>query len=135
MIKSIFNFEKKEKVENKGTVFLNKESKNHFSKSKEILAQYPQVINNYDVNVRVNIKKLNDNKINIENMNISEFINRKFNKNEKKDYFNKTDNNIDFLNFNKYNFIDNNISQLTKPINENEQNIQHYNNMINNLKK
>lgn len=134
MIKSIFNFEKKEKVENKGTVFLNKESKNHFSKSKEILAQYPQVINNYDVNVRVNIKKLNDNKINIENMNISESINRKIDKNEKKDYFNKTDNNIDFLNFNKYNFIDNNISQLTKPINENEQNIQHYNNMINNLK-
>ena len=69
MLKNIFNFEKHEKMENR---YFKKDIKKYFSKSIERLAQYPQVINNYDVNVRVNIKKLNDNKINIENMNISE---------------------------------------------------------------
>jgi hypothetical protein len=75
-------------------------------KPKERMYQYPQVINNYDVNVKVNIKKLNDNNINIENMNISDLLGKKLgynnrrNKsilNEKKDNFSKTDNNIKFL--------------------------------------
>ena len=137
MLKNIFDFEKNEKIENK---YFKKDTKKYFSKSKERIAQYPQVINNYDVNVRVNIKKLNDNKINIENMNISELINRKFDKNEKRDYFNKTDNNINYLNYNtkskdnKYNLIDNNLSNIDKYLNENGQNDQHYNNMISNLK-
>ena len=84
----------------------NNNSKNIYMKPKERMYQYPQVINNYDVNVKVNIKKLNDNNINIENMNISDLLGKKLgynnrrNKsilNEKKDYFSKTDNNIKFL--------------------------------------
>ena len=141
MIKNIFDFENNEKFPNKGQYYINKESKKNFSKSKEKLMQYPQVINNYDVNVRVNIKKLNENKINIENMNISELINKKINKKEKKDFFNKTDNNINYINYNKYNnYIDNNnidnfnnISNI-KHKNDNEQNGDHYNNIISNLK-
>ena len=85
---------------------MNNNSKNIYMKPKERIYQYPQVINNYDVNVKVNIKKLNDNNINIENMNISDLLGKKLgynnrrNKsilNEKKDYFSKTDNNIKFL--------------------------------------
>ena len=141
MIKNIFDFENNEKFPNKGQYFINKESKKNFSKSKEKLMQYPQVINNYDVNVRVNIKKLNENKINIENMNINELISKKINKREKKDFFNKTDNNINYINYNKYNnYIDNNnidnlnnISNI-KHKNDNEQNGDHYNNIISNLK-
>ena len=84
----------------------NNNSKNIYMKPKERMYQYPQVINNYDVNVKVNIKKLNDNNINIENMNISDLLGKKLgynnrrNKsilNEKKDNFSKTDNNIKFL--------------------------------------
>ena len=84
----------------------NNNSKNIYMKPKERMYQYPQVINNYDVNVKVNIKKLNNNNINIENMNISDLLGKKLgynnrrNKsilNEKKDYFSKTDNNIKFL--------------------------------------
>ena len=87
-------------------VKMNNNSKNIYMKPKERIYQYPQVINNYDVNVKVNIKKLNDNNINIENMNISDLLGKKLgynnrrNKsilNEKKDYFSKTDNNIKFL--------------------------------------
>ena len=87
-------------------VKLNNNQKNIYMKPKERMYQYPQVINNYDVNVKVNIKKLNDNNINIENMNISDLLGKKLgynnrrNKsilNEKKDYFSKTDNNIKFL--------------------------------------
>ena len=141
MIKNIFDFENNEKFPNKGQYYINKESKKNFSKSKEKLTQYPQVINNYDVNVRVNIKKLNENKINIENMNINELISKKINKREKKDFFNKTDNNINYINFNKYNnYIDNNnidnlnnISNI-KHKNDNEQNGDHYNHIISNLK-
>ena len=141
MIKNIFDFENNEKFPNKGQYYINKESKKNFSKSKEKLMQYPQVINNYDVNVSVNIKKLNENKINIENMNISELINKKINKKEKKDFFNKTDNNINYINYNKYNnYIDNNnidnfnnISNI-KHKNDNEQNGDHYNNIISHLK-
>ena len=159
MIKNLFDLEKNEKKENKG-IYLNikkenKDSKKNLSKSKEKLIQYPQVINNYDVNVRVNIKKLNDNKINIENMNIGELISRKIESNnkknklskynllDKKEFFNKTDNNINFLNFinkskdNKCNSIlnniDNNISNLNKNRND-IQNEEHYNNIISNLK-
>ena len=128
MIKSIFDFENNDKIQNKGQYY-NKESKKNFSKLKERLIQYPQVINNYDVNVRVNIKKLNENKINIENMNLSELINRKIKKNEKKGYLNKTDNNI---NYNKYNCIDN--MPNIKDRNDNEQNGKHYDNIISNLK-
>ena len=85
---------------------MNNNSKNIYMKPKERMYQYPQVINNYDVNVKVNIKKLNDNNINIENMNISDLLGKKLgynnrrNKsilNEKKEYFSKTDNNIKFL--------------------------------------
>ena len=85
---------------------INDKQKNIYIKPKERLYQYPQVINNYDVNVKVNIKKLNDNNINIETMNISDLLGKKIdynnnrNKNifnEKKDYFSKTDNNIKFL--------------------------------------
>ena len=85
---------------------MNNNSKNIYMKPKERMYQYPQVINNYDVNVKVNIKKLNDNNINIENMNISDLLGKKLgynnrrNKsilNENKDYFSKTDNNIKFL--------------------------------------
>ena len=85
---------------------INNKQKNIYIKPKERLYQYPQVINNYDVNVKVNIKKLNDNNINIETMNISDLLGKKIdynnnrNKNifnEKKDYFSKTDNNIKFL--------------------------------------
>ena len=84
----------------------NNNSKNIYMKPKERMYQYPQVINNYDVNVKVNIKKLNDNNINIENMNISDLLGKKLgynnrrNKsilNEKKDNFSKTDTNIKFL--------------------------------------
>ena len=84
----------------------NNNSKNIYMKPKERMYQYPQVINNYDVNVKVNIKKLNDNNINIENMNISDLLGKKLGYNnrrnksilkEKKDYFSKTDNNIKFL--------------------------------------
>ena len=87
-------------------VKLNNNQKNIYMKPKERMYQYPQVINNYDVNVKVNIKKLNDNNFNIENMNITELLGKKLgynnqrNKsllNEKKDYFSKTDNNIKFL--------------------------------------
>ena len=88
--------------ENKDIYFKNK---NIYSKPKERIYQYPQVINNYDVNVKVNIKKLNDNNINIENMNIEEIIGKKLGINkrnkstlkEQKEYFNRTDNNIQFL--------------------------------------
>ena len=85
---------------------INNKQKNIYIKPKERLYQYPQVINNYDVNVKVNIKKLNDNNINIETMNISDLLGKKIdynnnrNKsilNEKKEYFSKTDNNIKFL--------------------------------------
>ena len=85
---------------------MNNNSKNIYMKPKERMYQYPQVINNYDVNVKVNIKKLNDNNINIENMNISDLLGKKLgynnrrNKsilNEKKDNFSKTDTNIKFL--------------------------------------
>ena len=85
---------------------LNNNSKNIYMKPKERMYQYPQVINNYDVNVKVNIKKLNDNNINIENMNISDLLGKKLgynnrrNKsilNEKKDNFSKTDTNVKFL--------------------------------------
>ena len=85
---------------------INNKHKNIYIKPKERLYQYPQVINNYDVNVKVNIKKLNDNNINIETMNIYDLLgknleyNNNRNKNifnEKKDYFSKTDNNIKFL--------------------------------------
>jgi len=159
MIKNLFDLEKNEKKENKG-IYLNikkenKDSKKNLSKSKEKLIQYPQVINNYDVNVRVNIKKLNDNKINIENMNIGELISRKIESNnkknklskynllDKKEFFNKTDNNINFLNFinkskdNKCNSILNNIDNNISNINKNRNDIQneeHYNNIISNLK-
>ena len=87
-------------------VKMNNNSKNIYMKPKERMYQYPQVINNYDVNVKVNIKKLNDNNINIENMNISDLLGKKLgynnrrNKsilNEKKDNFSKTDTNIKFL--------------------------------------
>ena len=87
-------------------VKLNNNQKNIYMKPKERMYQYPQVINNYDVNVKVNIKKLNDNNFNIENMNITELLGKKLgynnqrNKsllNKKKDYFSKTDNNIKFL--------------------------------------
>ena len=87
-------------------VKMNNNSKNIYMKPKERIYQYPQVINNYDVNVKVNIKKLNDNNINIENMNISDLLGKKLgynnrrNKsilNEKKDNFSKTDTNIKFL--------------------------------------
>ena len=80
--------------------------KNIYMKPKERMYQYPQVINNYDVNVKVNIKKLNDNNINIENMNITELLGKKLGYNnkrnksllkDKKEYFSKTDNNIKFL--------------------------------------
>ena len=53
---------------------------NYYSKPKE---RYPQVINNYDVNVKVNIKKANDNNINIANMDFTELINQKLKDNEK----------------------------------------------------
>ena len=87
-------------------VKLNNNHKNIYMKPKERMYQYPQVINNYDVNVKVNIKKLNDNNINIENMNITELLGKKLGYNNqrnksllkgKKDYFSKTDNNIKFL--------------------------------------
>ena len=161
MIKNLLDLEKNEKRENKG-IYINtkkeyKDSKKNLSKSKERLLQYPQVINNYDVNVKVNIKKLNDNKINIENMNIGELISRKIesnnkksknknnllDKNEKKEFFNQTDNNINFLNFvnyskdNKSNYIINNIDNNLSNINKNRNDIQngeHYNNIISNLK-
>ena len=160
MIKNLFDLEKNEKRENKGIYNAkkeNKDSKKNLSKSKERLLQYPQVVNNYDVNVKVNVKKLNDNKINIENMNIGELISRKIEsnnkknkyknnlleKNEKKEFFNKTDNNINFLNFLNYskdskssyiiNNIDNNLSNINKNRND-IQNGEHYNNIISNLK-
>ena len=87
-------------------VKLNNNHKNIYMKPKERMYQYPQVINNYDVNVKVNIKKLNDNNINIDNMNITELLGKKLGYNNqrnksllkgKKDYFSKTDNNIKFL--------------------------------------
>ena len=149
--KNYFDLEKNKNNDNKIVNIKNNiSSKKNFSKTKEKLIQYPQVINNYDVNVRVNIKKLNDNKINIENL--SELINRKLdsnnpknkkqNKNDKKEFFYKTDNNIKYLNFtnesknNKLNYIINNISNNLSHINkENEQNGEHYNNMILNLKQ
>jgi hypothetical protein len=101
---NIFN----QKTKDDKDIFIktNNNSKNIYMKPKERMYQYPQVINNYDVNVKVNIKKLNDNNINIENMNISDLLGKKLgynnrrNKsilNEKKDYFSKTDNNIKFL--------------------------------------
>jgi hypothetical protein len=87
-------------------VKMNNNQKNIYMKPKERMYQYPQVINNYDVNVKVNIKKLNDNKINIENMSITELLGKKLGYNnkrnksllkDKKEYFSKTDNNIKFL--------------------------------------
>ena len=108
---------------------MNPNSKNIYMKPKERIYQYPQVINNYDVNVKVNIKKLNDNNINIENMNISELLSKKLgcnnkrNKsilNDKNNIFSKTDNNIKFLDGNK-------IKSITK-----KENL--YNNMIQDLK-
>ena len=161
MIKTFFDLNKNEKRENKGKYFIiNENPTNNLSKQKQKIVQYPQVINNYDVNVKVNIEKLNDNKISIENMNISEIINRKIEsinnkknkiskyntlgKNDKKEYLNKTDNNINFLNYinlprdNKYNYIINDISNNILNINKNKndypQNENHYNNMISNLK-
>lgn len=154
--KNYFDLEKNKNHDNKIVNIKNNiSSKKNFSKTKEKLIQYPQVINNYDVNVRVNIKKLNDNKINIENL--SELINRKLDsnnlknkkakynqldRNDKKEFFYKTDNNINYLNFthesknNKLNYIINNISNNLSNINkENEQNGEHYNNMILNLKQ
>ena len=154
--KNYFDLEKNKNNDNKIVNIKNNiSSKKNFSKTKEKLIQYPQVINNYDVNVRVNIKKLNDNKINIENL--SELINRKLDsnnlknkkakynqldRNDKKEFFYKTDNNINYLNFthesknNKLNYIINNISNNLSNINkENEQNGEHYNNMILNLKQ
>ena len=103
-INNIFN----QKTKDGKDIFIktNNNSKNIYMKPKERMYQYPQVINNYDVNVKVNIKKLNDNNINIENMNISDLLGKKLgynnrrNKsilNEKKDNFSKTDNNIKFL--------------------------------------
>ena len=103
--------------------------KNIYMKPKERMYQYPQVINNYDVNVKVNIKKLNDNNINIENMNITELLGKKLGYNnkrnksllkDKKEYFSKTDNNIKFLD-----------SFQTKPILKKE---GIYSNMIADLK-
>ena len=154
--KNYFDLEKNKNNDNKIVNIKNNiSSKKNFSKTKEKLIQYPQVINNYDVNVRVNIKKLNDNKINIENL--SELINRKLDSNnlknkktkfnqldkiDNKEIFYKTDNNINYLNFtnesknNKINYIINNISNNLSNINkENEQNGEHYNNMILNLKQ
>ena len=154
--KNYFDLEKNKNNDNKIVNIKNNiSSKKNFSKTKEKLIQYPQVINNYDVNVRVNIKKMNDNKINIEN--ISELINRKLDssnpknkktkynqiyKDDKKEFFYKTDNNINYLNFinesknNKFNYIINNINNNLSNINkENEQNGEHYNNMILNLKQ
>ena len=107
----------------------NNNSKNIYMKPKERMYQYPQVINNYDVNVKVNIKKLNDNNINIGNMNISELLNKKLGCNNKRNksilddknnYFSKTDNNIKFLD-----------SNIIKPITKKE---NLYNNMIQDLK-
>ena len=105
--KNISNIFDSKSNDNKETyVKLNNNQKNIYMKPKERMYQYPQVINNYDVNVKVNIKKLNDNNFNIENMNITELLGKKLgynnqrNKsllNEKKDYFSKTDNNIKFL--------------------------------------
>ena len=158
MIKTFFDLDKNEKRENKEIYFnINKNSIKHLSKPKQKVVQYPQVINNYDVNVKVKIEKLNDNKINIENMNISELINRKiqinknkknkiakYDKNDKKEYLNKTDNNINFLNYinmprdNKYNYImndiNNNILNINKKRTDALQNENHYYNMISNLK-
>lgn len=154
--KNYFDLEKNKINDNKIVNIKNNiSSKKNFSKAKDKLIQYPQVINNYDVNVRVNIKKLNDNKINIENL--SELINRKLDSNnlknkktkfnqldkiDNKEIFYKTDNNINYLNFtnesknNKINYIINNISNNLSNINkENEQNGEHYNNMILNLKQ
>ena len=154
--KNYFDLEKNKNNDNKIVNIKNNiSSKKNFSKTKEKLIQYPQVINNYDVNVKINNKKMNDNKINIEN--ISELINRKLDssnpknkktkynqiyKDDKKEFFYKTDNNINYLNFinesknNKFNYIINNINNNLSNINkENEQNGEHYNNMILNLKQ
>ena len=99
-------FDSKTKYNKDIYIRMDNNSKNIYKKPKERMYQYPQVINNYDVNVKVNIKKLNDNNINIENMNISDLLAKKLgyknkrNKsilNEKKEYFSKTDNNIKFL--------------------------------------
>ena len=100
-----------------------------YMKPKERMYQYPQVINNYDVNVKVNIKKLNDNNINIQNMNIAELLDQKLvNKNkrnkslinDKNNIFSKTDNNIKFL------------DEIKKKQNIKKEGL--YNNMIQDLK-
>ena len=122
-------FEQKTKDNKETYIKIDTNHKNIYMKPKERLYQYPQVINNYDVNVKVNIKKLNDNNINIENMNIAELLGKKLGYNnkrnkslldEKNNFFSKTDNNIKFL----------------EPI-QNKQNIKKeglYNNMIQDLK-
>ena len=100
-----------------------------YMKPKERMYQYPQVINNYDINVKVNIKKLNDNNINIQNMNIAELLDQKLvNKNkrnkslinDKNNIFSKTDNNIKFL------------DEIKKKQNIKKEGL--YNNMIQDLK-
>ena len=99
-------FDSKECENKEIYVRMNNNPKNIYMKPKERMFHYPQVINNYDVNVKVNIKKLNDNNFNIENMNISELLGNKFgynnhrNKNTlnvPKEFFSKTDNNIKYL--------------------------------------
>lgn len=99
-------FDSKECENKEIYVRMNNNPKNIYMKPKERMFHYPQVINNYDVNVKVNIKKLNDNNFNIENMNISELLGNKFgynnhrNKNTlnvTKEFFSKTDNNIKYL--------------------------------------
>ena len=98
-------FEQKTKDNKETYIKIDNNHKNIYMKPKERLYQYPQVINNYDVNVKVNIKKLNDNNINIENMNIAELLGKKLGYNnkrnkslldEKNNFFSKTDNNIKF---------------------------------------
>ena len=63
-------FDSKECENKEIYVRMNNNPKNIYMKPKERMFHYPQVINNYDVNVKVNIKKLNDNNFNIENMNV-----------------------------------------------------------------
>ena len=122
-------FDSKTKYNKDIYIRMDNNSKNIYKKPKERMYQYPQVINNYDVNVKVNIKKLNDNNINIGNMNISELLNKKLGCNNKRNksilddknnYFSKTDNNIKFLD-----------SNIIKPITKKE---NLYNNMIQDLK-
>ena len=93
---------------------------NYYSKPKE---RYPQVINNYDVNVKVNIKKANDNNINIANMNLTELINQKIKDIE------KNSNNL---------YNTKNAFYKTSPINHNTEsnsNEKYFNSVISSLKK